>query len=242
MTLIIPHFNQFSYCLHLIAWWNLYVPGAKIIISDNGSTIEVLRKFTQLKLAFPNLVVVPWETNEMRLNLERTITEYVPDDYYFISNPDILPAPGIPENFIDILKHCIDEEGYNRAGFALRINDLPDHYPHKADVIAWEKQFWRNLRTIHYRETEHYSAYLAALDLSLCLYSKVNGGWKSKSDGWGNSIRMFDAIHWQWYERADSTLPEVALYNSTCLGPADGKMKGVNHWNPDKPLDEMLKA
>ena len=35
--------------------------------------------------------------------------------------------------------------GYKKAGFGLRIDDLPDHYRLKQEVIVWESRFWRRI-------------------------------------------------------------------------------------------------
>ena len=62
---------------------------------------------------------------------------------YVVTDPDIVPDEGCPldavEHFAEILAAHPE---VHRVGFGLRIDDLPDHYAPKVDVIAWESPFW----------------------------------------------------------------------------------------------------
>ena len=243
MTLIIPHFNQFSYCLQLIAWWNLHVPGSTVIISDNGSDGKILKQLYNLKYISPDLEIDVrfYQTNQMRVNLLHIINEVDPE-YYCISNPDILPCPGTPENFLEVLQHCIDYCGYHRAGFALRVHDIPEHYPHKEAAKNWGEQFFTKETEIKILN-KSYTGWETPIDLTFCLYKRENGGVATviNQDNklWHNSIRLFEAFHLSWYEQANSRLPEIKNYALKCLGDSDGRLRGVNHWNPNRKLDKL---
>jgi hypothetical protein len=53
-------------------------------------------------------------------------------------------------------------KGISKAGLGIKIDDLPDTYEHKNDVLAWESQF----RGRHLRD----GCYLAPVDTTFALY------------------------------------------------------------------------
>jgi hypothetical protein len=53
--------------------------------------------------------------------------------------PDENCPPDFAKHFLKIHKNFSE---YKKVGFGLRIDDLPDHYPLKSSVVAWESQFW----------------------------------------------------------------------------------------------------
>lgn len=64
---------------------------------------------------------------------------------YIVTDPDLLPVENCPDDAIDVLSDTLDRYPDRvKAGFGLRIDDLPDHYPRKSEVIAWESKFWAN--------------------------------------------------------------------------------------------------
>ena len=66
---------------------------------------------------------------------------------------------------LDLIK-TMEKYHFNicKVGFALRIDDLPQHYPLKEKVIKWEKQFW----TKKVNKTDN--IYYAEIDTTFALY------------------------------------------------------------------------
>jgi hypothetical protein len=63
---------------------------------------------------------------------------------FILSDPDVVPTEDCPDDAIEVLSDALDRfPDRVKAGIGLRIDDLPDHYPKKSDVLNWESQFWQ---------------------------------------------------------------------------------------------------
>lgn len=118
----------------------------------------------------------------------RAVWKHCRDGFpYFVSDSD-LDLTGVPKDFLVRLRQKLwKEDRIIKAGLALRIDDLPDHYPHKADVIHWESQFWQDGKEWHHAE----------IDTTAAMY---RGG--HKFTGFGPALRLggeYAAKHVLWY-------------------------------------------
>ena len=87
---------------------------------------------------------------------------------YVYSDPDIVPAEECPIDALDRFGELLERyPGVDKAGFGLRIDDLPEHYPHKQAVLDWEAQMWR--------WPLGDGAYYAAIDTTFALYRAGSG-------------------------------------------------------------------
>lgn len=67
-----------------------------------------------------------------------------PNTPFVYSDPDILPCPTCPLDAVGhFIKMLLRFPQAAKAGFGLRIDDLPDHHAHKPEVIEWESRFWK---------------------------------------------------------------------------------------------------
>lgn len=110
---------------------------------------------------------------------------------YFVSDGD-LDISSVPRDFLVRLRQKLRESNdWKKVGLALRIDDLPDHYPDKADVIDWEGQYWAGVPAVWHR---------AEIDTTAAVYF---GG--RKFDGFGPALRLagrnneYAARHVLWY-------------------------------------------
>lgn len=101
----------------------------------------------------------PWESG--------FIKTLAPEDFYIVTDPDIIPTEECPDDVIGYFFKLHKEYPFHqKIGFGLRIDDLPNHYSHKEAVITWENQFWRN--------TLAPEVYEAPLDTTFALYKPFN--------------------------------------------------------------------
>jgi hypothetical protein len=240
IPLIIPNFNQLHYLVNLINWWNYYTGSAPVYVVDNKSTYNPLLKFYN-GMHFDNVKVLMYAENNCGENLMQLITSQIHPKYnfYCISNPDIMPHPGTPENFLQLFRYCIEEKGYHHAGFQLKIDDLPWYIDNRDMVMQNEKKFWHSERKIIF-EKHIYGAQMASIDLTFCMYSTENGGWQWPKDkkNWGNSLRILEAFHLGWYISPDTRIDDHLNYFKTCLNknhdPNAPLRKGENNYKPNK--------
>lgn len=123
---------------------------------------------------------------------------------------DVLPD--CPHDWIFRLGELLDRHPeFPKAGLGLRIDDLPDCYARKAEVIEWESKFWA-------RQIEA-DAYDAPIDTTLALY-------RPGAVGLSRAIRTggeYVARHLPWYSDSKNLAPDEAHYKAN-MAP------GVGHW------------
>ena len=123
---------------------------------------------------------------------------------FVYTDPDIVPVEECPLDAIERFSTLLDRfPGVNKAGFGLKLDDIPDHYRHKQAVLLWEGQAWQL--------PAGDGAYLAAIDSTFALYRE------------GAGIRPADAIrtgppylarHTDWYLDLDDLSDEDAFYRA----------------------------
>ncbi len=195
-----------------------------IVFIDNGSIYPPLLKYLEespyqvLKLGRNIGHTAPWS-----LAIVRAL---VPLGYYIVTDPDVLPMDEcINENPLDRMIELHEKyPEYQKVGLSLKIDDLPDHYPLKNDVISWEKQFWID-------EKEH-GAYEASVDTTFAMYKPMSYTYLL-----GPSIRIGDpysARHMPWYSNPSKQTDEDIFYKNR----AD---INVTSWNVDELPDRYRK-
>jgi len=123
----------------LIKW--LEDEGLKnIILIDNDSTYPPLldfyskNKYKVVRIRENAGHTAAWLCGILRLHAKGKA--------FILTDPDIIPAEGshgAVKHFVDLLNKY---PKYQKVGFGLKIDDLPDTYELKPTVINWESQFW----------------------------------------------------------------------------------------------------
>ena len=142
---------------------------------------------------------------------------------FIFTDPDIVPDKRCPLDAIDYFGEILDTyPDREKVGFGLRIDDLPDAYRFKQQVVIWESQFW-----------EHRLAprvYDAHIDTTFALYRRP------APHGFDRAARTgfpYVARHTPWY-LDDRALPEdEAFYRGRCEGD------DVNHWGRETLLPTL---
>lgn len=151
----------------LVNW--LVVSGSRRIeVIDNASTYPALLSYyhTQCPVKVHRLdqnlgPQAFWHTG---LN-----QEFRDESYYVLTDSDVVPAAECPKNLVERLLDIFRRYGpkqCSKVGPGIRLDNLPDHYARKADVIQHESQFWKTVI-----ETEVYDG---AVDTTFGLYRTRN--------------------------------------------------------------------
>lgn len=231
IPLIIPNFNQLTFLRNLINWWKWYYPENPVVIVDNDSNYEPLLKYYHHN--HNEFTAIGCSTNDFIKNLSNFLSPrgY---EYYCISDPDIMPHPATPPQFLEIFKYAIDHYGYHHAGFDLITEDIPDWNKKKAWIQGDEKALHGVPVEIEY-EGQKYQGYKAPLDTTFALYKRDNGGWQApqSAENWTNSLRLFKAHHLTWYIHPDHVNEEMKHYFATCKKFEPGQISaGKNNYRP----------
>lgn len=195
-------YNRLDYLLLLINW--LERSGFKNInIIDNNSTYPKLLDY---------LAVCPHKIHRMERNYghlvlweSKKFDEIICNHNFILTDCDVLPAENCPHDIVDhfllILKNYTN---FTKVGLSLKIDDIPDCYAFKNQVIEKEKDFWR-----HPLEK---GLYQAAIDTTFALYRP---GIVPKDPRWWRSIRTgspYEARHLPWYSDTQNPSEEDLNY------------------------------
>ena len=203
VPILINNFNRLAYLEQLIAW--LERAGyRKIYIIDNNSDYPPLVEYYRQS---PH-TVFRLNRNQGHFSIWETIIfSRFSRDYYVYTDPDIVPDETCPSDIMSYFKSLLEAYPWaKKVGFGLRIDDLPDHYALKQQVIQWETQFWQ-------RPVQQ-DVFDALIDTTFALYRP---GAKGGADG--PAIRTagkYIARHMPWYENSQALDDETLYYLRSC--------------------------
>ncbi len=137
---------------------------------------------------------------------------------FVYTDPDVIPVADCPLDALDRFSELLDRYKLpNKAGFGLRIDDIPDHYRHKQDVLASELGMWQ--------WPVEKGVFYAPIDTTFALY-RENGTWAREALRTG---LPYIARHDSWYLDLDRLTPEEAFYQQRAAF-ATAHTSGMAHW------------
>jgi hypothetical protein len=116
----------------------------QIHLLDNDSTYPPLLEYYEQT---PHSVIRLGENVHRRTFWENgLLDELGVRGRYVFTDPDLVPIEECPLDAIDYFGEVLDRyPGYEKVGFGLKIDDLPDHFRLKSEVLTWEARFWQRL-------------------------------------------------------------------------------------------------
>lgn len=195
-----------------------------IFFIDNDSTYPPLvayfdkSPYQLIPLGRNGMHKAPWESFAVKF-ISR-------DGCYVVTDPDIIPASDCPSNVLEKFGQLLERyPNVVKVGFGLKIDDLPDHYALKDEVIKWESRFWKN------KVKDEVDTYLADIDTTFALY-KPKTWWC-----YGPSLRTggkLVAKHEPWYQNTLSPTEDAVYYSMRASN-------NVNTWDKAKlPKHHLL--
>jgi hypothetical protein len=131
-----------------------------------------------------------------------------------VTDCDVVPDPGCPDDAIERLAEILLRHAdIDKVGLGLRIDDIPDSYGLKREVIAWERKFWEV-------ETEP-GVFDAEVDTTFALY-RVLGETHSTI----RALRTGDPYvvrHLPWYSDSSNPSSEQVYYR-------EHSDVSISHW------------
>ena len=202
-------------CLEQLLSWLEGMGQNEIWLCDNASTFPPLVKF--LKTTKHNVVYNNFNLGHRAPWLSGLVPQLGNKRYFIISDPDVVPDSNTPSDVLKLFEYMLQSNPkIDKVGFSLQIDDLPNHFIHKSDVITWETQFWQNIYCPGY--------YKAPIDTTFAMYRPGSGHQN------GNSLRSappFTARHLPWYQDSTNLSEEDAYY----IEHSDHL---ITNWNSDK--------
>jgi hypothetical protein len=189
----------------LVSW--LSATGTRYIeVLDNDSSYPPLLQYynvcpaTKITMLKENLGPYVFWSSQRHLQTE---TPYV------ITDPDVVPDKECPH---DLIKKMLDvfmrySPTCLKVGPGLRIDNLPNNYSRKNEVIAHEKQFYAELMP-------EKDVYKAAIDTTFAMY------WtRQDNSAWYNHYRLappYVVEHRPWYINSAQRTDEDEFYAARC--------------------------
>ena len=110
-------------------------------IIDNASTdIELISYLKKLK---HNVYFLEKNWGPYVLWESHLFDSIVENEYYVVTDPDIIPIEQCPSDYIEYFYSILQNyPEKTKAGFSLKLDDIPDSYPYKYDVWRGESFYW----------------------------------------------------------------------------------------------------
>src|SRR5690606_35429434 len=125
-------------------------------------------------------------------------------NYFVYSDSDVVPTENCPNNFLQLfLDRMKNDKSLMKIGLGLKIDDLPDTFKNKQQVIDWESQYYTKIVDEHF--------YLSNVDTTFALYRPYMKGGASR-------LKMFrsrspiEAYHMPWYNDSENLSEEELFY------------------------------
>lgn len=184
---------------------------SNIIIVDNNSSYPPLLEYYKEIRNLVTLEYMDKNYGHMVFFDNKKLYQKYAAGYYIISDADIIPNEALPEDFLHKMIYLIDKYflTITKVGFALRIDDIPDHYILKDKVISWENNFWE--------EEVEQDIFRAEIDTTFALY-KPHYPEKFHINSFYRALRIsgdFTAQHGGWYTDSKNPTNEQLFYFKT---------------------------
>lgn len=196
---IINNYNRLTYLKQQIAWFRK-AGMRNIYIIDNASTYPPLLDYYKK---------CPYTIFQLTENVGHTafwdthIYLWFKNQHYVLTDPDVIPVEECPldavEHFYNLLERHPE---ITKVGFGLKIDDLPDHYNRKQEVIEWESKFWK--------DPIEPDLYMARIDTTFALYRP-----NTRNQQWETTLRTggkYIARHLPWYEDSGKPSEEELFF------------------------------
>ncbi len=147
------------------------------------------------------------------------------NDFFVYTDSDVVPIEECPDDFLLFFLNTLKKYKLaQKVGFSLKIDDLPDCYAMKEDVIFWEKHFFDRKRDDF--------LYWAPIDTTFALYRPYG---KRKHANY--NIEMYRtafpymARHLPWYIDSENPDDENQYYMKQTLIKTSWSKKGKEFLN-----------
>ncbi len=136
---------------------------------------------------------------------------------YVWSDGDVVPTAEIPHDFIEHMVEMATEHKIPKLGLSLIINDLPDHFKHKEEVIKHESIF----TTLGSIDTKYCKIYKAPVDTTFAVCRTPDCGYNVNAYRTGFP---YSARHIPWYYDTNNLPEDEKLLKQN-------KLTWCGHWS-----------
>jgi len=210
IPVLINSFNRVELLKEQIDWLLSLDDKVSIIIVDNDSTYPPLLDFYQ-KIDHPLIQVVMLGFNSWRKGVEyigcKKLKQF---SRYIITDPDLLPYPTTPKDIVGHISKLLDKyPEYNHVGASLEIEDIPDTYPLKEEILKFESDYWLPKATLLNDEV-----FVAKIDSTFAMYRNTSKVLITEPAL--RTDRPYTLKHIDWYILPQDFSEEYIYYLKSC--------------------------
>ncbi|WP_209309894.1 glycosyltransferase family 2 protein [Salinimicrobium oceani] len=136
--------------------------------------------------------------------------------YYCYTDSDLSLNEDCPDDFMEVFYRLLKKyPEVFKVGFSLKINDLPDEYDRKQEVVDWESRF--------YTQEKEENVFIAPIDTTFALYRPFAR--RGKRDGSDEILRVgppYQCQHLPWYVNSAAPSEEELFYINS--------VRKITHW------------
>ena len=209
--------------LRQLIHWLLGAGYSCVNILDNDSTYPELLEFYNTIRTDVRIIRLGFNAGHKAIWSTKILEHFRIKGPYVWTDSDVVPTEECPSNVVEYFYTVLQAfPNKTKVGFGLRIDDLPDDYPFKQQVITWESQFWTK-RIAN-------NLYDALIDTTFALYRAG-----STYDMLGIRTGFpYVARHLPWYEISEKPSKDRVYYMQHARA-------GINSWS-DHKLPDWLDA
>ena len=204
LPIFIISFNNLTYVKSMVEQLKKYT--TSIYIVDNCSTYPPLLEF----LDSTDVKVIRMPQNYGHTVVYRNEIRKIGGDKYFITDPDLLLNPNLPQDFMETLNKISEKYQAYKVGFALDITkDIRDDvllYGYYT-IKQWESQMWR----YPINDSEFPNLWKTGIDTTFCLVNHTY-----PKDIYIRVAGNFTAVHRPWltYWKSEFQPGELEFYKT----------------------------
>lgn len=140
------------------------------------------------------------------------------NDYYIYTDSDVVLCAYCPDDVIEHLFHLLKKHKYAaKIGLSLRIDNLPDCYQFKQQVIARESRAYKNLKEDN--------LYRTPTDTTFAIYRPRVGLCRSQYAEAYRTAPPYQMEHLPWYSDSSNLSEDELYYINSCTQPTEWSSK-----------------
>ena len=210
IPVLINNHNRLLSLQAQINWLNSLNDNLSIIVVDNKSNYIPLIEYYKTLTPVKNCQVIYLNHNSWLRGINYIAKQLTEFPKLIITDADLIPYPDTPNDTIRHLSALLDKyPDYNHIGFSLEINDIPDYYPLKTNVIKHESQFWPPMA-----KALDDDVVVAAVHSTFAMYR--NSSVFSLREPALRTQRPYTMKHVDWYINPDNISKEYLHYVKYC--------------------------
>ena len=221
IPIIIINFNRLTDIERLVDFL-LNRRHTNIIIIDNNSDYPPLLEYYDKIKERVDVQRMNKNWGHMVLWKNRKLYEKYCTGYYIVTDSDIIPNENLPANYLStMIKYLNRNSNITKVGFALQIDDIPDTFKLKAQVLKCEEKYWKN-------EIKR-NVFNAFIDTTFALYLPR---YDYNENDFLNAIRLggdFCSKHGGWYINHEDLTTEEEYYFKTSNESNSWKMNSIGN-------------